>query len=314
MHPHIRRWIFVTGTPRSATTFVGKMLSSDVRVDYIHEPFNPHCGIAGVDTRYLYLEENDPRETALRPEIERLLDYKAHLKTGYYPNDRPLRRLAKRFVGSRGPFYLRLARLNPFHDSAVIKDPIGCLLTEYLLLRYRMKPIVVVRHPVGFVASTLRLNWDLSLEPVVNQRRLVDRFFDDDDREVARRYRSGTPLQRAAVLWRFLNRALLGMAREHAGILVVTHEEISRDPLPHFERIFAHAGLPFSEAARRRIVRHTSGGSGEARAGHVQDFRRDSSRIHEQRRSMLAAGEIAQVLDITAPVALLKYSPEALRS
>src|SRR6202007_2265727 len=99
------------------------------------------------------LETGDARELALRPQFERLFDYRAALKTGYYRNDTPLRRLAKRVVGSRGPFHLRLAPRNPFHHSAVIKDPIGCLLTEYLLLRYRMRPVVVMRNPVGFVAS-----------------------------------------------------------------------------------------------------------------------------------------------------------------
>lgn len=314
MHARIKRWIFVTGTPRSGTTFVGMMLSAGARIDYIHEPFNPDCGIAGIDAPYLYLEENDLNECALRPEIERLLDYRAPLRTGIYPNDTALRRFAKRMVGSRGPFYLRLARINPFHDTAVIKDPVGCLLTEYLLLRYQMKPIVMVRNPLGVVASAQRLGWNPSLAPLLRQRRLVERFFDHSDLSVARRYENGTALQRMAVLWRLLNRALLGMAAVHPEILVVTHEEISELPIDAFARVFDHAGVSFDGRARRRVTAMTSGSRASAHPGRVQDFRRDSRGIHELHRTVLSPREIAEVETITRPVAELIYRPEALRA
>jgi hypothetical protein len=312
MHPRIKRWIFVTGAPRSATTFVGRILSGAPQVDYIHEPFNPDCGIAGVERPFLYLEQGEPRELALRPQIERLLDYRAPLKTGYYRNDTPLRRLAKRVVGSRGPFHLRLARLNPLHHSAVIKDPIGCLLTEYLLLRYAVRPIVVLRHPLGFVASTLRLNWDLDLAPLLEQPRLVQRFFEPADLELARRHQQGTPLQRAAVLWRLLNRALLAMAHEHAEILLVRHEDLCLHPLENFERIFDHAGLPLRQSTRRSILRHTGGERAQARRGRVQDFRRDSRAIGRQQGELLSPAQAAEVLAICMPVAAQHYPAAAL--
>ena len=42
-------WCFVTGMPRSGTTFVASVLSAGPSVAYVHEPFNARCGIAGVD-------------------------------------------------------------------------------------------------------------------------------------------------------------------------------------------------------------------------------------------------------------------------
>jgi hypothetical protein len=44
----IDNWIFVTGVPRSGTTFAGKILSLPLEVDYTHEPFNPRCGMPGI--------------------------------------------------------------------------------------------------------------------------------------------------------------------------------------------------------------------------------------------------------------------------
>src|SRR5438132_98120 len=40
-HMTVRRPILVSGSPRSGTTWVGKMIAASSSVGYIHEPFNP---------------------------------------------------------------------------------------------------------------------------------------------------------------------------------------------------------------------------------------------------------------------------------
>ena len=302
MHPDIERWVFVTGAPRSGTTFVGTVLAGGLRTDYIHEPFNPDCGIAGVEDPWLYLEEGEPRELCLRPAIERLLDYREPLRTGFYPNDTPLRRVIKRVVGSRGPFNLRLARMNVFRNAAVIKDPVGCLLAEHLVQRYGMKAVVMLREPEGFVASVKRLGWQPRLEPLLAQPRFVTRFLTAEDRDVAATFGAGTVVERAALLWRLLNRALLAMAEGNAAVLMVRHESIGEEALATFAAIFAHAGIVFDTAAERRVLRATGGHRAGARARRVQDFHRDSRAIRDTWRAVLDADEIARVRRITAPV------------
>lgn len=51
----IKNWIFVTGLIRSGTTFVGTILSHPISFDYIHEPFNPQCGILGMEYKHRYI-------------------------------------------------------------------------------------------------------------------------------------------------------------------------------------------------------------------------------------------------------------------
>ncbi|HEY2345805.1 MAG TPA: sulfotransferase [Xanthomonadaceae bacterium] len=306
MHPKIKRWIYVTGAPRSGTTFAGKILSSSIRVDYIHEPFNPDCGIAGIGQPYLYLERGSAREVALRPTIDALFDYKAKLRTGYYKNDTPFQRFAKRFVGSRGPFHLRLARLNPFHDAAIVKDPVGCLLTRYLAESYGVKPVIMVRRPVGFVASSKKLRWENSLDPIVNQPDLVARFFGDEEHELIERYGSGTPIEKAALTWRLLNTVLLAFHDAIPGSVLVTHEQLSEEPVATFERIFAGVGLPMTDRIRERIARHTSG-DGKTGQGRVQRFVRDSKSIAGQSQSLLDADEKKKVMLIAEPLATRIY-------
>lgn len=55
----ISRWIYVTAVPRSGITFVGKVLSHNISVNYIHEPFNPDCGLPSIDKEFLYVAPKD---------------------------------------------------------------------------------------------------------------------------------------------------------------------------------------------------------------------------------------------------------------
>ena len=305
----IENWIYVTGAPRSSTTFVGKVLSAPLSVDYIHEPFNPDCGLPGIDQRYLYLRAGSELAAHYRPLIESLFRYDFSLKTGYYPKDGFWCRAAKHVVGSRGPFYLRLAKLNPFHTAAVIKDPIGCLLTEYMASVFPVKPVVMIRHPVPFVASLRRLGWEADLASLRRQPLLMEDYFADGDGSLGAT--AADPLESAAILWRALNKVLLRQASRHPQWQVVTHEEMGQRPLPTYRRLYEALGLPWSARIERLIHRSTTHARTEARPGRVQDFQRDSARLFEHRLAMLSPLERRRVYDLTADVALSVYDEKS---
>lgn len=307
----IDNWIFVTGAPRSGTTFVGHTLSSPLEVDYIHEPFNPDCGIPSIDRRFLYLRPDGSDAELYRESIDGLFRYQVRLRTGYYPEDSALKRAAKSVVGSRGPFYLRLAKLNPFHTAAVIKDPIGCLLTAYLSERHGVKPVIMVRHPVAVAASVKRLGWSPDLAFVTGQPHLVeDHLHADPLREAD----TDTAIRASAWEWRVLNTVLLAEARRHPDWLVVRHEDLSEDPVTTFRELFEKLDLPWTAAVRRRIVRRTSGRNPkEARRGRTQDFSRDSRGLLDLRLGMLSADERREVFEIAGNVAPDLYSEDSYR-
>lgn len=201
----VGNWVFVTGAPRSGTTFAGLVLSLPLRVDYIHEPFNPDCGLPGIRRRFLYVRSGDAGEPRYRAMVEAMMRYDFRLRTGLYPEDGAVKRLVKRVVGSRGPFYLRLAKVNLFRRAAVVKDPIGCLLLHYLAVQFGFRVLCLVRHPVAFVASHLRLGWDVQrrLDDLAGQPGVIEDFF--GGRRDGLRPRTDEPVVVAATLWRALN-------------------------------------------------------------------------------------------------------------
>jgi hypothetical protein len=234
--------------------------------------------------------------------FSRILRYDFDLRTGYYRNDTRLRRLVKRLVGSRGPFHLRIAKLNPFHRTAVLKDPTGCLLAEHLAARFRVRPVVLVRHPVPFVASALRLGWRLDLAPLRAQPDLsADCFADEpgfleDD--------GADALEGAARLWRALNKVLLAQVRRHPEWPFVTHEALCERPVESFRAIHEGLGLPFTARVERRVLRWTAPGNRtEAAPGRVQDLKRNSAGLFEERLRGLTVEERRRVHEITAGLA-----------
>lgn len=304
----IDNWLFVTGAPRSGTTFAGRVLSLPLSVDYIHEPFNPDCGIPGFEHPYLYVRRGTSEESFVRGYVEALTSYRFSLRTAIYARDGFAKRLVKHVIGSRGPFYLRLAKLNPFHRSAVVKDPVGCLLADYLTREHGFRALVLVRHPVAFVASTLRLGWDmkLRLDALSRQASLMDDFFDGCC--LAPAAKGNDPVSLAAAFWRALNRVLLAQATENPGLTVLAHEEMSARPLETFKRLFRAYDLPWRSRVAKKIEALTRpSNTREARGGRVQDFARDSAGIAESSFEKTTRAQRERVWEITGDVAEPMY-------
>jgi hypothetical protein len=306
------RWIFVTGAPRSCTSFVGRVLSTPLAVDYIFEPTNPTIGIPGIDRRYLYLrpETSDENEIAklLAPIFSYRLMYRA---PDCRPGDRWLTKLRKRTIGSRQTFDLWCAKLNPFHNCAVIKDPIGCLLTEYLYTRYRVRPVICVRHPTAFVASYLdpRLHQFIwHLPDVAGQPELLEDYFagDPEPFDVDQKDR----VRGAAVLWWALNRVLLDQCARHPDWIVVVHEDLCKSPMATFRSLFSQLGLPWTRRVER-VIRLQTGAHNRAAARDIHDHYRNSAALFEFRRGMLSREDRHKIFSVTQDVALRIYTEES---
>ena len=310
---NIKNWVYVTGVPRSGTTFVGKVLSMPLEVDYIHEPFNPQCGIVGLDRWYPYVKPTiDTEEMQSFHEIVKsLFSYDLKFKR-YIPRKDPWqRKLIKALVGSRGEFYLRLAKPNPFHRAAVIKDPIGNLLTEYLYHNFQVKPVIIVKHPLSFIASLKRVKWWIQTSWITeNQPHLVEDYFSDELDFIDREY--DTLVEGSAAYWRATYKVLLEQASKYPDWQVITIEELSNDPLNVFQKLYSHLDLPWSDSVERKIIKLTrnSNNSTDAKGGKVQDFNRNSKDIFAMRRNSLSENERQAIFNIVRDVALKVY-PES---
>jgi hypothetical protein len=305
-------WIFVTGAIRSGTTFLGTVLSYPRETDYIHEPFNPQCGMPGIEFGHRYIRPTS-EAIACHPYhslAESIFSYDLTLRT-YNPKSDPFsRRLLKVLVGSRGPFNLKLAKLNIFRKSAVLKDPHAVLLTEYLANTFDVKPVLIVKHPLSFLASLKRVNWWPSPIEIADQQDLIEDHFKLEQSFLCQDW--STPLLRSAAFWRCIHKVLLNQLGRHPEWILITHEALSREPVVHFKHLYKTLSLPWSSDIENKVVSLTQGNkSARARSGRVQDFKRNSADIFRVNRESLSIEERRAVFEIVQDVALQLYSRES---
>lgn len=308
----IKNWILVSGAIRSGTTFTGRVLSLPLGVDYIHEPYNQTHLKPQEKVSHPYV-----RPTIDTPEMEeyheftkRLLNYDITLPN-YVPKSDPLfKKLFKSVLGSRGPFYLRLAKANIFHHATVIKDPIALFMAEYLHSHFQVKPVVLVKHPVSFIASLKRKNWWDNTPKFVNQSSLIKDFFSDEPDYLEKEW--SNPIETTAAYWRTVHKVFFSQSRKHPNWHIVKHEDLSQDPVAVFHKLYLELDLPWSDSIERQIIEMTGAkGSNKVTSGKVHSLRRNSSEIFKASIQSLSQEERRAIFDIVKDVALPIYSRES---
>src|SRR5262250_2445186 len=161
--------ILVTGSHRSGTTWVGKMIASSPSVGYIQEPFFPgrRPGICGVTFPYPFAYVTDENGAVFYDHMKATLSFQfqfgaalAALKT---PRDVAI------MLKYGTEFCLSRAR----RAIPLVKDPLAVFSAEWLARRFDMRVIVMIRHPAAFACSIRRLNWRYNFSHFLQQPLLM---------------------------------------------------------------------------------------------------------------------------------------------
>jgi hypothetical protein len=307
---NIKNWIYVTGIGRSGTTFAGKILSLPISVDYIHEPFNPECGLPGINRWDTYLRPglDTSEEQALHEQIKLIFTYDFTLRTLVPEQNNPVRQWVKQVIGSRGPVHLRLAKLNPFHTAAVLKAPIGLFLTEYMYAHFDVKPVILVKHPVSVIASLQRVGWFPKPSQALDQHHLVADYFADEPEFVNQQW--DDPVLAIAAYWRIAHKVLLRQAARHPSWIMVSHEALSAEPILTFRTLYDQLDLPWSSWVKRRICALTEGSTRQRKNQPVHQFARSSKDIFATRLHSVPKETRRKIFDIVEDVASPLYPRE----
>jgi hypothetical protein len=300
-----RRPILVTGSHRSGSTWVGKMIAAHPRVSYVHEPFNPALqpGCPVSHQWHHVTEEDEGRFVAyLRPWLEFHHSWWQDVRAGAHP-----RRLVGATLRTLGAWKHRLLGWRP-----LLKDPIAFFSAEWLAETFGMDVVVVIRHPAAFASSVKRLGWTFNFDHLLGQPRLMETLlapFADEVRRMAR-----TPpdvVGHAILFWRIVHQVTLDYSRRHPDWTFVRHEDLSRRPADEFHALFGRVGLDFPPCARRAVEEFTSeGNAGEVAAGVKTQLRRDSRANVWNWRHRLSPAEVARVRAGTGNLARFFY-PES---
>ena len=299
-----RKPILVTGSHRSGTTWVGRMLAASGEAGYMHEPFNPNRApgwlARPLPRWFMYLDDHNagPYE----PAITRAVDMRYPLAAGLAP-PRP-KRIPHQLREWKDSLVYRARKLRP-----LLKDPIALFSTEWLARTYDMNVVVMIRHPAAFVGSIKRLNWGfdyerewLAQEPLM--RDLLGPFAND-----FRGYEGEVDLVgEGIVMWNAMYHAVDKLRARHPEWSFTKLEDLASDPETGFRDLYRATGLSWDEKARAAMLATAAEGNpGEVSRRQRRSIRRDSRAATGTWAKRLTPEEIERVRLETAKVARLFY-------
>jgi hypothetical protein len=226
--------IFLGGTHRSGTTWVGSMLA-EPGLWYLHEPFNPNKKLWGESFTYA-------APGSSRPDIEH---YVTSLLQGKYRTTSLYRHTDH--------YLMPLRVFRPPVRRVLIKDPLACLLSGFLAEKFSFQTRILFRHPAGFVSSVYRLGWPTGgfLRQFLDRPELMDDHL-SPYRTLMEKYQDRNDVGSATVLYGALNVVQWNQVKQNLNIRWHRFEDLCADPISQFRTIFDELSLPYSASTEQR--------------------------------------------------------------
>ncbi|MDQ4143721.1 MAG: sulfotransferase [Actinomycetota bacterium] len=298
--------ILVTGSHRSGTTWVGRMLDLSGDTGYIHEPFLPTRSPGWIPRPlphwFMYITEDN--EDEYLGAVEGLVRFR-------YPLGKSLKGVRDlRHLGLQAVEMTNSIRYRRRRKRALIKDPLALFSSEWLARRFGMEVVVMIRSPLAFVSSIKRLNWGFDYERHWLAQELLMRDLLGHRAEEFRDYEGEIDLVgEGIVMWNAIYDVVARFRERHPEWHYVIYEELAKDPVPGFRSLYSALDLPWNEAVREGIAAHSrSDNPKEVPVGDLHAVRRDSAAAAESWRTRLSSEEIERVSAETAEVASLFYN------
>lgn len=260
--------IFLTGLPRTGTTWAAQALAAATRSRIVHEPFNwqVHPQRRPYHMQYLTGEsEQQGFSTILRDSI--------------------------------APGMLRPLRAR---GRVVLKDVHCCLAIEKVDAELRPSIVIIARHPCAMAASWSQLGWSIAgrLDLLLDQPALVEAHlarFADHMRS------SSDYFFQLGAYWGAVYLVLRRLSAGRPEWQWVTHEELCRRPTASLERLVGRAGLQLASAGRRFLADHDR----DVQPDSPYELVRSTSEQADKWRERLDESEKASVLEGAGPFGLL---------
>jgi Sulfotransferase family len=298
-----RRPILVTGMPRSGTTWVGRILTASREVGYINEPFNlespPGTPRLPVEHWYTYVApENEER--FLRPVLD-LISFR-------YALARELRRCRTR-TDVDHTLKMWLTSVRDRNRRPLIKEPHAVFSADWFRERFEADVVVTIRHPAAVVSSWKRLEWSFDFANLLNQPTLMRDRLEPLRAEMEEAVLPHRDLiDRVALLWRIVYSVVQEYARCSSRIHVVRQEDLSREPLQEYAKLYKALGLSFTHRAATAVALSTgSANPKETSIVSPHETKLDSKANLEHWKKRLTAEEVDRVRRATETIADAYY-------
>jgi len=280
----IMRSVLVTGSHRSGSTWVGKILSNAPQTRYIQEPFNIAIKkyASPIEYWFYYLEGTFPKE-----EKEKVINY---IESFRQPKIQNTIASFKRAKTLKGKYYALGDAVNRFHHRSIYKDPLAFFSAPYFYEHLNFDVVVCVRHPAAFVASLKNKQWEFDFNHLLMQEKLMQHLlypFAEEIREFANK--RPALIDQGILLWNIIYKVAFQYQKEYGKKWIfVTNEDLSLRPIQEFKSIFEKLNLSFTTKVEEAIQEST-------KASEKSKLKRDSQKNIHSWKERLTTSEIEAI-------------------
>lgn len=285
------------------------MLSLAPGTRYVHEPFNPQANPFDYHLVPPPFEDHfhfilDHEKAAMRQHLEHRLGlfYPWRVDLRKRPDLKRAIGATKRWMGYRATHFQRYRPL--------LKDPLALMSLDWLIEELNPDIVISVRHPAAFVSSIKRLNWDVGPHLFLSQPELCANLLSSlvDDLRALDRKADRDLIDEAVLAWRVFHHVILNHAARHPDTILVRTEDLSRNAVEEYRKLFARLSLAFSDRVRSEIAAHSSEDNlKEAGTGRANQIKRDSVATISVWKTRLSSHEIERIRSATEDISSQFY-------
>lgn len=245
--------ILVTGSHRSGSTWLGKVITSSSNYVYVDEPFN--IGKKHVASPFKNQFEYLPGKTVT------------------------FQKKAKKYLNSFNSLFAKSTFNNLIHIKSrkdirkflsevksrttrnyVYKDPLALLSAEWIYEQYGWDIVILVRHPAAFVASLKVKDWQFYFKYFNNQEVLINTHLRAYAEKIEE-YTNNRPdiVKQGILLWNVLYSMVhYYQEKYNTRWYFVKHEDLSLQPMLAFEKLYNFLNIEMEDSVKEYILETTS--------------------------------------------------------
>ncbi len=270
--------MFLTGLPRSGTTWAGRALAAATGSVIVDEPFNLKWHPDRIGYHLKYLPSGLPAQELI------------HLLRQEIRHWRRPRRLIRTIRAGR----------------VLVRDVHICLAIEHVWEHLRPQTVLMLRHPCGVASSWRSVGFrvDHWIQAILSQENLIVDFLRPYLGHL--RSRSNFWFQVGAV-WGASTMVMHQLSQKYPQWQWVTHESLCIDPLAGYRRLLGLFDMPMKDqgvaflTAHDRPPKDGEGPFSVARLSAQEPDKWKSLLTREQIRAVLAGTEPFDILDVFYP-------------
>ena len=277
---NMRKTLFLTGLPRSGTTWSAEMLGLSPSVIHVTgEPFNPINSKTAFGFEWSwYYAISGTEGLKFENTLKNLFNQKWTLSDF-------IRRYHYLIVNkeTRRHLYTRIIRLfNAYllgtNKTTLLKCPIGFFSTEQIAKQLNAQIILLTRHPAAFINSMQRVGWEVDVEHLFKQphlRSLLEPFWDKIT-YYSNNKNAIESIDKNILAWNIYHYLIKKWQQKYPDWIVVSHEQLSLNPTEEFKDMYQKLHLVYNLDVEREIIEHTQASNKIDAGDQIHLLKRDS--------------------------------------